>query len=86
MTQTHTYDVTIHGTAGLYSARFETPNARGWFRRNLKGPRTVLSGALIVEGADRCRDLVTGMVAAGLRVSVNGVDMKGFGQKEEATT
>jgi hypothetical protein len=71
------FDVMVTGSMGLYAARFATPNARAWYRRHhlhLRGARTVLNGVLVVEGGDRCRDLVAGMVADGLRVEVNGVE------------
>ena len=72
-------DVIVTGQWGLYSILPMSKRGRAWVKRHLSdGERTVLNGATMCEGGDRCREIVAGMVAQGLRVEVNGVDMKGF--------
>ncbi len=74
------YDVSITGQWGLYSITAVTAAGKRWMRRNLSsGERTRLAGALMCEGGDRCREIVRAMDRAGLVVTVNGVDMAGFG-------
>jgi hypothetical protein len=73
------YDVEVGGSWGLYSIAPLTRAACAWLRKHASsGERTWLHGALMCEGGDRCRELVAGMVAAGLAVTVNGVNMAGF--------
>jgi hypothetical protein len=71
-------DLKIIGRWGLYSILPKTRVAERWLRANCPPPRASLHGALVCEGGDRCRDIVRGAVADGLRVEVNGVDMVGF--------
>lgn len=71
-------DVDINGQMGLYSLARLTERAQRWTTKKLRGEQTILNGAIMVEGGDRCRAIVAAMVADGLRVEVNGVDMKGF--------
>lgn len=74
-------DLRIEGSAGLYRIVAATPSGRQWRKRNLSdGERSVLDGATICDGGRECRDIVRAAVKDGLSVTVNGVDMKGFGQ------
>jgi hypothetical protein len=73
------YDLIISGQWGLYTIAALTKRGRTWTRKHLSGgERTHLNGALVCEGGDRCRAIVAGADKDGLRVEVNGVDMKGF--------
>ena len=72
-------DVAVSGSMGLYQIAPTTRRGRAWVKRHLsKGERTILNGAIVCEGGNRCRDIVAAMVAKGLSVEVNGVDMKGY--------
>jgi hypothetical protein len=74
------FDVQIVGRWGLYSVMPVSRRGRTWSTRHLSGGERVTIGqAIVCDGGDRCRAIVAGMVKDGLRVEVNGVDMKGFG-------
>lgn len=72
------FDLVVTGT-GLYRIRPATQAARVWIRQNLGRDRVVLDGDTICDGGDYCRAIVAAAVAEGIRVSVNGEDMEGFG-------
>lgn len=73
-------DVLVRGKFGLYRMAFRSNEADGWRKAHLTdGERTYSNdGTLAIEGTDRCMAVVAGMVRAGLKVEVNGVDMAGF--------
>lgn len=73
------FDMTVEGQWGLYSIHTPTTRGKRWRARKLSGgERTTLGDALMCEGGDRCRAIVADAVADGLRVQVNGVNMKGY--------
>ena len=73
-----TPDLVISGSWGLYTIEPTTPKATRWVRKHIPSP-VKLHGRIVCEGGDRCRDIVAGADRDGLRVEVNGQDMKGFG-------
>jgi len=72
-----TPDVSVSGSWGLYRVHAASLRALRWLRRHLaEGERTWASvDTIVCEGGRECRALVAGMVADGLSVEVNGVDM-----------
>ena len=72
------YDLSVTGQWGLYEIFTPTTRGKRWVKKNVEADRIELGGAVVVEGGDRCRDIVAGAVKEGLRVEVNGLDMKGF--------
>ena len=71
-------DVDVTGQMGLYAIARLTKRAERWTAKKLRGEQTVHHGCIMVEGGDRIMAIVAAMVAAGLRVEVNGAHMKGF--------
>jgi hypothetical protein len=72
-------DVSVKGSFGLYTLDFLTRKGRTYERKHLsQGDRTHLGEALICEGVRQCAEIIVAMNRAGLAVSLNGVDMKGF--------
>ena len=73
------YDLVISGQWGLYTIASPTKRGKTWLRKSLAGEQTRLHGAIVCEGGDRCRAIVAGADRSGLRVEVNGLDMRGYG-------
>jgi hypothetical protein len=71
-------DVVIDGEWGLYTCTPLTPAARTFVEEQVAVPDWESPARFHIEGGDRCRALVAGMVASGLHVTVNGTDMDGF--------
>jgi hypothetical protein len=81
------YDVIIDGRWGLYSIHPASKKGERWAQRKLSaGERTRIGEAIMCEGSDRCRDIVAAMDREGLKVELNGVDMKGYGGPRTRTT
>jgi hypothetical protein len=82
MARTKKYDVIITGELGLYEIEPLTRAAKAWMDENLSGgERTRKGESVICEGGDNCRDIVRAMDREGLKVEMNGVDMRGFGKR-----
>jgi len=80
------FDVVITGELGLYEIEPLTHVGKAWMDENLSdgdGERSRMGDSVICEGRDNCRDIVAGMDREGLKVEMNGVDMKGFGKVRE---
>lgn len=78
------FDVVITGELGLYEIAPLTRTGKSWMDEHLSdgdGERTRMGESVICEGGDNCRDIVRGMDRDGLKVEMNGVDMKGFGKE-----
>lgn len=78
------FDVIITGELGLYEIEPLTRAGKAWMDEHLsdgEGERTRMGDSVICEGSDNCQDIVAGMDKDGLKVEMNGVDMKGFGKK-----
>jgi hypothetical protein len=83
MSEPTVYDIMVTSTFGssVYAVAPESKRAERWLRQHCPDAIWVEKRGysyLACDGARLCRDLVAGAVAAGLRVEVNGVDMKGF--------
>jgi hypothetical protein len=75
------YDVVVTGELGLYQIEPLTRAGKAWMDEHLSdgdGERTRMGESVICEGADNCRDIVAAMDREGLKIEMNGVDMKGF--------
>ena len=76
-----TVDISVTGSWGLYAIAPQTTKGHAWVKKHLsQGERTVLRGAVMCEDSRVCREIVAASVEAGLRVEVNGMDMKGYRQ------
>lgn len=76
------FDVIITGQMGLYEIEPLTRSGKAWMDENLSGgERTRMGETVVCEGGDNCRDIVRAMDCEGLKVEMNGVDMKGFGKR-----
>jgi len=73
-------DVAVNGSMGLYSCILLTERARRFAKNKIVvgSWQTFADTRFMIEGGDRCRAIVAGMVKEKLKVTVNGVDMKGF--------
>ena len=78
MSRRRKLDVAIEGSWGLYSCTPLTRAAQTFVKAKVDIGDWQDPERFHIEGGDRCRALVAGMVAEGLRVEVNGQDMKGF--------
>ncbi len=75
------FDVIITGEMGLYEIEPLTHAGKAWMDEHLSdgdGERTRMGDSVICDDTDYCRDIVAGMDQDGIRVEMNGVDMKGF--------
>lgn len=85
-----TYDLSISGSWGLYTIATPTQRGKDWAALHLSedtGERTRdEQGNVVCEGGERCRDIVSGAVADGLNVEVNGTNMAGYGQPQKKKT
>jgi hypothetical protein len=80
------FDVLITGEWGLYEIEPLTRAGKSWMDENLSdgdGERTRIGENVVCEGGDNCRAIVRGMDHDGLKVELNGVDMKGFSKVRE---
>ncbi len=80
------YDVIITGEWGLYEIEPLTRSGKAWMDEHLSdgdGERTRMGDSVICEGGDNCRAIVRAMDDEGLKVELNGIDMKGFGKERE---
>lgn len=78
-----TLDVKISGAMGFYSIEAQTRAAARWMNLHVEGVHTQRIGEIAhCDDGGLCREIVAGMVADGLHVEVNGVDMKGFKRKD----
>lgn len=82
----NTYDLSITGSWGFYTIRAQTPKGERWVKKHLSdGERSHDSeGNVLCDDGDYCREIVAAAVRGRLRVEVNGVDMKGYGQEHRA--
>lgn len=77
--KTKKFDVVITGEMGLYEIAPLTRIGKSWMDEHLSGDeRTRMNESVICEGSDNCRVIVRAMDRDGLKVEMNGVDMKGF--------
>jgi hypothetical protein len=75
------FDVIITGELGLYEIEPLTRAGKAWMDENLSdgdSERTRMGESVICDDAGYCRDIVAAMDHEGLKVEMNGVDMKGF--------
>jgi hypothetical protein len=78
------FDVVITGEMGLYEIEPLTRDGKAWMDINLSdgnGERTRMGESVICDDSDYCREIVRGMDRDGVKVEMNGVDMKGFGKR-----
>jgi hypothetical protein len=78
------FDVVITGELGLYEIAPLTAAGKSWMDEHLSdhdSERSRIGDSVICEGSDNCRNIVRGMDRDGLKVEMNGVDMKGFGKE-----
>ncbi|MGH7177701.1 MAG: hypothetical protein ACREJC_10000 [Tepidisphaeraceae bacterium] len=77
--RTVSYDLTVTGSWGLYAIAPLTTKGRSWTKRHLTDAIAgAVRGSVMCESGRMCREIVAEAVKDGLRVEVNGVDMKGF--------
>jgi hypothetical protein len=78
-------DVMINGT-GFYSITPLSPEGTRWMKRHLsKGERTrdERTGTIYSDDGNAVREITAAIDRAGLRVEVNGTDMKGYAALHE---
>jgi hypothetical protein len=76
------FDVVITGKRGFYEIAPLTCAGKAWRDEHLSkcdSERTRMGESVMCEGLDNCEAIVAGMNRDGLKVTMNGVDMKGFG-------
>lgn len=77
------FDVIVTGELGLYEIAPLTRTGKAWMDEHLSdddSERTRMGESVICEGTDNCHAIVAGMDGDGLKIEMNGVDMKGFSE------
>jgi len=78
------FDIAITGKLGMYEIAPLTRAGTSWRDEHLSerdSERTRRGESVICDGMDNCHAIVAGMDRDGLKVEMNGVDMKGFGKE-----